>query len=115
MLAFVIVLNLLISAASFYLAWKIWQLRRVLRVATKTLARAERSTHQVFHRAPESIVRGKSGTRSLRDRYQRLEIQLQRLEQMTQLLNLTAQLWRLSRRTKRSPRRRPRKILRGSI
>lgn len=110
MLMFIAILNLLISTASFYLAWKIWRLRRVLKQATKTLTRVERRTYWVLHDAPELVIKGKTGTRHLRKSYSKLESQLRQLEQIFFALNWVSKIWRFKHKSARPTRRWVRQI-----
>ncbi|MEQ8755423.1 MAG: hypothetical protein RID09_18170 [Coleofasciculus sp. G1-WW12-02] len=105
MLIVVIIFNLLISLFGFYLAWRIWKLRRVLAAAADIVALAERSTYRVLHGAPQAISRGQIGVHGLKKRYQHLEFQLQRVQRVLMVLGLIQKTYRSRRRRhgKRSP------------
>ena len=105
MLTVVVIFNLLISLFGFYLAWRIWKLRRLLRAAADIVARAERSTYRVLHGAPQAISRGQISVHGLKKRYQHLEFQLQRVQQVLMVLGLIQKTYRFRRRqrAKRSP------------
>lgn len=90
MVTLVLVFNLLVATLCFFVAWRIWQLRKALARAANALTLAEQKTHAVLHRAPPAIQRGQVGTYELRQRYQHLERQVQTLKQVMLVLS-TAQ------------------------
>lgn len=98
MIAIVITINIIIALFNFYLAWQIWKIRRSIAGATKAIIAADRNTYNVLHEAPKTIIIGQKGTNSLREQYQKLEIQLEKLGQVLGILNFTQQFWR--KRTK---------------
>ncbi|MBE9125594.1 MULTISPECIES: hypothetical protein [unclassified Coleofasciculus] len=115
MVTVVVVFNVLISLLGFYVAWRVWKLRRVLARAADIVAAAERSTYAVLHGTPKTIYRGQLGVEGLRDRYQQLEVQLQRVQRVLLILGLFQRLGRFalrrnsgrshSRKSRYSPRR----------
>lgn len=100
MVTFVVVCNTLIAFANFYFAWRIWQLRPVLKRAANTLDRVERRVHYVLFPAPAALVKGKTATSNLRERYQQLEQQWQQLLQLMALINRTLTVLQRVRRVK---------------
>lgn len=92
-MALVVVLNTLIAAINFYIAWRVWKIRRTLAGVTKGIIAAERNTYNVLHPAPQAIYVGQKGTGALRKQYRQLEIQLERLEQILALLRLGVGVW----------------------
>jgi hypothetical protein len=94
MVAFVAIVNLLVTLLNFYLAWKLWKLRRAIAKATKALIAAERKTYNVLHRAPPFVLKGQQGTENLRQRYQYLQWQLRQVQQVLTLLLLLPNLGR---------------------
>ncbi|MBE9167515.1 hypothetical protein IQ238_08280 [Pleurocapsales cyanobacterium LEGE 06147] len=94
MIVFVIVVNLCITVVNFYLAVKIWQLRRWLICATKTLIDCEYSIQTLFYSGQTILDRKQKNINQLRQRYQILQLQWQRIRQILFLLNLTVRLWR---------------------
>lgn len=88
MLIAVIIINLLISVTSLYVAWRLWKLRRVIDKAAKAVLNADRVTYNVLHATPKAISRGELGTRNVRKRYQQVELQLLRLRQIVDLLSM---------------------------
>lgn len=99
MLNVVVVLNVLISLLCLYVAWQVWNLRRVLGATADAVLLAERNTYKVLHDAPENILQGQVGVGSARDSYQQLEVQLQKIQQVLTLLSLVQRVWGLSRRS----------------
>ncbi len=93
MLTVVITVNVLIAGFCFFVAWKVWQLRRVLVKVTTALDRAERSTHRVLYGAPDAIRRGELGIHQLRQRYRQLEPQLAQAQQALSILSLGRFVW----------------------
>lgn len=98
MLNVVVVLNVLISLLCLYVAWQVWNLRRVLAAAADAVLLAERNTYRILHPAPEAISQGQLGVGGARDSYQQLELQLQKIQQVLTLLSLVQRVWGLSRR-----------------
>lgn len=94
MLTLVVMFNLLLALGCFYLAWKVWQLRRAIAAVTNALLTAERNTHAVLHGAPNAILKGQVGTHQLRRSYQKLEPQYRQVKQALALLSLGQTVWR---------------------
>ncbi len=102
MLTLVLILNALISLACLFVAWKLWNLRRVLGRVADALLAYERSTYRVLHGAPGAIAKAERGTNSARRGYRQLEAkldaQLRQVEQVIRLLRLGQWLWQRSLR-----------------
>jgi hypothetical protein len=94
MLTVVIIMNMLIAGFCFFVAWRIWRLRRALVRVTHALVAAERSTHWVLYGAPEAIQRGELGIEKFQQAYHQLELQLHRAQQALALLSLGQIIWR---------------------
>lgn len=94
MLTVVLIVNALIALLCLYVAWQVWNLRRVLANVADTLISVERNTYAVLHGAPNAIIKGQRGTRQLRKQYRQLQTQLQRAEQVLGLLSLGQTAWR---------------------
>jgi hypothetical protein len=105
MVTLVVIFNLVLALLNFYIAWRIWQIRRVLVGVTHTISAAERNTRGGLQGAPRAIAQGEKGTRGLRQQYQRLQLQLERLGQILALIGLGQQILR-----RRSPIRRQPKL-----
>ncbi|HAX75326.1 MAG TPA: hypothetical protein DCY88_05685 [Cyanobacteria bacterium UBA11372] len=88
MIALVVIFNTLIALLNFYIAWRVWKIRRVLAGATKAILAADRNTYNVLHPAPRAIARGQKGTLALRKQYGKLEKQIERLVEIVALIRL---------------------------
>lgn len=110
MIAIVVTINILIALFNFYLAWQIWKIRRSIAGATKAIIASERNTYNVLHSAPDVIILGQKGSKTLREQYRLLEIQLEKLGQLLGILNFSQQFWR-----KRSRKSRQLKKLKKSL
>lgn len=112
MVTVVVVINFAISLGCLFVAWQIWKLRRSLAQISQNLSAFERNTHNVLYGAPEAILKGQSGTQSLRQRYRQLEPQIQVLRQVWAVLNFGQTLWarrsRLPRWSRATRKQRPR-------
>lgn len=103
MVTFVVVFNILIALINFYIAWRVWQLRRTIAGVATAILVADRNTYNTLHGAPNAIATGQKGTKAAREQYRQLEIQLQKLRQLLGLLNFAQQVWRRrSRQTRKS-------------
>ncbi len=80
----VIAFNIAIALCGFYLAWRIWLIKRALATAAIVLTAWERNTHRVLDLAitPELILRRQQATVSLRERYALLELQIRQLQKI---------------------------------
>jgi hypothetical protein len=94
MIVFVILVNLCITLVNFYLAIKIWQLRRWLICSNRTLVDCEHSIQNILYFGTAILVQKQRNINDLRQRYQLLQLQWQRIKQILFLLNLTVRLWR---------------------
>ncbi len=97
MVAIVLVINLIISLICLYVAGKIWRYRQILAKVADRVNAADRSTYKVLHAAPNAIIKGQKGTRSLRQQYQQLEIQIQQIQKIMVILKLGQKIWRRSK------------------
>jgi environmental stress-induced protein Ves len=98
MVTVILMFNLLIALGCLYVAWRVWQLRRVLVRVTATLTIAERSTHRVLYGAPNKILRGQTGVYQLQQQYQQVALQLQKAQQILALLGMGQLVWQRYRR-----------------
>lgn len=94
MLTAVVIINLLISLVCFYIAAKVWKIRRTIARLEIAIAAMERSSSNVLSTSPEFLGKRQQGTLQLRRRYQQLELQLQQVQQLLGLLGLGRTLWR---------------------
>jgi prefoldin subunit 5 len=99
MLTAVVIINLLISGVCFYIAAKVWKIRRTIARLEIRIAKMERCSSNVLSTSPDFLGKRQQGTRQLRRRYQQLELQLQQVQQLLGLLGFGRMLW--SRRDRR--------------
>ncbi|MEG4327319.1 hypothetical protein [Microcoleus sp. herbarium5] len=99
MLTAVVIINLLISLVCFYIAAKVWKIRRTIARLEIRIAAIERCSSNVLTMSPDFLGKRQQGTRQLRGRYQQLELQLEQVQQLLGLLGLGRMLW--SRRARR--------------
>ena len=88
MLTVILILNGLLATFCFYIAWRVWQFRRVLTQATVALYTAEQATHRVLQDAPDAILQGQISTRQLRQHYRQLEVNLRQAEKALSIVRL---------------------------
>ena len=93
MLTAVVIINLLISGVCFYIAAKVWKIRRTIARLEIRIAAIERCSSNVLSMSPDFLGKRQQGTRKLRRRYQQLELQLQQVQQLLGLLGLGRMLW----------------------
>lgn len=96
MVTFVIVINTLISCLLFYIAWRIWTFKKILRLMTDTLTNYEKCSNAILYTAPEKIYFLQQNIYNLRQGNQRLELQIQQLRQIISLLIFGRQIWQRS-------------------
>ncbi|MEG3974545.1 hypothetical protein QT970_07960 [Microcoleus sp. herbarium8] len=94
MLTAVVIINLMISLTCFYIAAKVWKIRRTIARFEIRIAAMERSSSNVLSKSPDFFGKRQQGARQLRRRYQQLELQLQQVQQLLGLLGLGRTLWR---------------------
>ncbi|MDB9526860.1 hypothetical protein PN498_12745 [Oscillatoria sp. CS-180] len=96
MIKLVIGFNLVIALFGFYVAWRIWQMKRWLMSFTVVLTSWERNTHRVLNpeRTPELILRGQQATAASRQKFAQLARQLQQLQQILAVALIGIRLFR---------------------
>lgn len=92
----VILINVMVAAFNFYLAWKLWKLRGAIARFAEMLVVAERNTHRVLSRAPQFVLTRRQGTRNLRQRYRYTQRQLQQVRQILAVFLLLSNFGRFS-------------------
>jgi hypothetical protein len=93
MLTAVVVINLMISLVCFYIAARVWKIRRTIARLEIRIAAIERCSSNVLSMSPDFLGKRQQGTHQLRRRYQQLELQLQQVQQLLGLLGLGRMLW----------------------
>jgi hypothetical protein len=106
MITCVLIFNVLLSIACFYVAGQIWQFRQALVQTVAALTVSERATYDVLHGAPEGIMGNQVGINQLRQSYSHMEFQLEQLRRVTQLLSLGLSVWSYRRHLPGLKRRR---------
>ena len=105
----VVIINTLIALFNFYIAWRIWKIRKAIAIAANAIIIAERNTHNVLHPAPQAITIGQRGTSALRERYQVLQLQTQKLQQIFNLLTFGRKIWQKQNQTPKPSKKRSKK------
>ncbi|MEG4043131.1 hypothetical protein [Microcoleus sp. Pol17_C1] len=93
MLNAVVIINILISVVCFYIAARVWKIRRTIARLELRIAAIERCSSNILSTTPGFLGKRQQGTRQLRLRYQQLELQLQQVQQLLGLLGLGRMLW----------------------
>ncbi len=103
---FVIGVNCAIALFGFFVAWRIWQIKRALTQATIALTAWEQTVHRALNPdlLPPYLLQGQHATAELRDRYARLHAQLQQLNRIFSLARIAFKVLPLPHRRLR-PRR----------
>lgn len=97
MVTVVIALNLAIALFNFYLAFKLWQFCKVLKLITSALVACENYLHLVFLLAPQFLLRQQTNIYLFRQQYQLWQLQLQKIRQIIVLISWMYRVWRRSR------------------
>lgn len=93
MLAAVVIINVLISLVCFYIAAKLWLLRRTIALFEARITAMNRCTSYVLGKSPNFFANKQQLAHQLRRDYQQLELQLQQVQQLLGLLGLGRMLW----------------------
>jgi hypothetical protein len=113
MLTGVLIVNLLISLVCFYIAAKVWKVRRILERFETRIAAMNRCTSTILTQSPDFLGNRQQAVRQWRRNYLQLELQLQQVQQLLGLLGLGRRLWRRCVKRSRSvpvPRRGSRRV-----
>jgi hypothetical protein len=93
MLTAVVIINLMISLVCFYIAARVWKIRRTIARFEVRIAAIERCSSNVLAKSPNFFAKRQQGAHQLRRNYQQLESQLQQVQQLLGLLGLGRMLW----------------------
>lgn len=88
MLIIVVLTNIVISIILLYLAWLIFQLKNKLVKIGERLNSYEHAIHTVLHTASENIYTGQQQIYELRQKNQKLKLQIQQVQQILKFLLL---------------------------
>ena len=94
MIIVVITLNLIITIFNFYLAIKLWQLRRLVALIASALISCENYLSLVLVATPQILQQEQTNIYHFRQRYQLWQLQLQKIRQIIVLLNWLYRIWR---------------------
>jgi len=93
MLTAVVIINLMISVVCFYIAARVWKIRRTIARFEFRIAAIERCSRNVLGKSPDFLAKRQQSAHQLRRNYQQLELQLQQVQQLLGLLGLGRTLW----------------------
>ncbi|MGB3263147.1 MAG: hypothetical protein WBA89_04240 [Microcoleus sp.] len=93
MLTAVVIINLMISVVCFYIATRVWKIRRTIARLEIRIAAIDRCSSNLLGISPDFLAKRQEGARQLRRRYQQLELQLQQVRQLLGLLGFGRMLW----------------------
>ncbi|MEA5617664.1 hypothetical protein VB711_07415 [Cronbergia sp. UHCC 0137] len=93
MVILVVLTNLLLSLLLIYLAWRVWLIKQMLTNLADKLTAYEQSTYTVLHTAPENIYLAQDNIYTLREKHQRLKLQILQIRQIINLLLLLQKIW----------------------
>ncbi|MBH8553310.1 hypothetical protein I8751_13185 [Nostocaceae cyanobacterium CENA357] len=93
MVMIVVVINTLISLILFYVAWRVWKLKQLIRQIANKLTVYERNTYAALYNAPENIYIGQRNIHNLRQGNQGLQVKIQQVRQIVGLLFLGRRVW----------------------
>lgn len=94
MFTLVLVVNTILTLVCLVMAWKTWQLRRILGRVANTLTSTEETTRAFLQEAPDAIYVDQMGVYQLQEQYRQLGPQLLRAQQVLALLSLSQTVWR---------------------
>jgi len=93
MLTAVVIINLMISVVCFYIAARVWKIRRTIARFEVRIAAIGRCSSHVLGKSPNFLAKRQQSAHQLRRNYQQLESQLQQVQQLLGLLGLGRTLW----------------------
>ena len=94
MIFFVITVNLLVSIFNIYLAFRIWQIRKIIRLITAIITNYEIYLGYVLTHAPNIIKQKQENIYQFRQRYQLLQLQIQQIRRIIIVISWLNRLWR---------------------
>jgi hypothetical protein len=93
MVTIVVLINTLMSLLLLYIAWRVWKLKQWIGSIADQLNTYEHNAHALLYQAPEKIDISQEKIYSLRQRNQRLQVQIQQVRQIISLLLLLKGFW----------------------
>ncbi len=94
MIVFVVTVNLLVAIFNFYLAFRIWQIRKIVRLITLIITNCEIYLGYVLSNAPAILKEKQENIYQFRKRYQLLQLQIQQARKIIILMNWMYRIWR---------------------
>lgn len=94
MIVFVVTVHLLVAIFNFYLAFRIWQIRKIVRLITLIITNCEIYLGYVLSNAPVILQEKQENIYQFRKRYQLLQLQIQQARKIIILINWMYRLWR---------------------
>jgi hypothetical protein len=93
MVKIVVLINTLMSLLLLYIAWRVWKLKQWIESIADQLNAYEQNTHALLYQAPENIDITQEKIYSLRQRNQKLQLEIQQVRQIISLLLLLKGFW----------------------
>ncbi|WP_404799801.1 hypothetical protein [Anabaenopsis elenkinii] len=81
------------SLLLLYIAWRVWKLKQWIGNIADQLNTYEHNAHVLLYQAPEKIDISQEKIYSLRQRNQKLQVQIQQVRQIISLLLLLKGFW----------------------
>jgi plasmid rolling circle replication initiator protein Rep len=92
MVIIVVLINIIISIMLLYIAWLISQLKDKLITIAERLNSYEHAIHTLLYTASENIYTGQQQIYELRQKNQKLKLQIQQVQQLLNLLLVVRKL-----------------------
>jgi hypothetical protein len=96
MITIVVLINILLSLMLLYIAGQVLRIKETLGIIADKLNSYERLSHAVLHTAPENIYTSQQEIYSLRQKRQKLNLQIQQVQQIINLVILGRKMWQRS-------------------
>ncbi len=94
MIFFVVTVNLLVAIFNIYLAFRIWQIRKIIRLITAIITNCETYLGYVLANAPGIIKQKQENIYQFRQRYQLLQLQIQQIRRIIIVISWINRIWR---------------------
>lgn len=94
MIFFVVTVNLLVAMFNIYLAFRVWQLRKIIALITAIITNCEIYLNYVLSNAPSIIKQRQENIYQFRQRYQLLQLQIQQIRQIIIVISWMYRIWR---------------------
>ena len=94
MIFFVVTINLLVAIFNIYLAFRIWQIRKIITLITAIITNCEIYLGYVLSNAPNIIGQQQENIYQFRQRYKLLQLQIQQIRKIVIVINWIYRIWR---------------------